>query len=78
MHKQGAARAGEACICDWSPKAPGILECTADTAAVDMVEEEEAEEEWGIWQPAPQRRYALSGQFLQMDRGLCLCTLCWL
>lgn len=48
-----AARAGEACICDWSPKAPGILECTADTAAVDMVEEEEAEEEWGIWQPAP-------------------------
>lgn len=42
-----------ACICDWSPKAPGILECTADTAAVDMVEEEEAEEEWGIWQPAP-------------------------
>lgn len=48
-----AARAGAACICDWSPKAPGILECTADTAAVDMEEEEEAEEECGIWQPAP-------------------------
>lgn len=72
-HRQGM---GRACICDWSPRPQGAWS-VQHTAAEDMASTRlrgGIEEEWGSWQSAPEVKCsrAPTGQFLQMERGLCL------
>lgn len=72
-HRQGM---GRGCICDWSPRPQGAWS-VQHTAAEDMASTRlrgGMEEEWGSWQSAPEVKCsrAPTGQFLQMERGLCL------
>lgn len=78
-HRQGM---GRACICDWSPRPQGAWSIQ-HTAAVEVDSTRlrgRAEEKWGSWQSAPEAKWSLgpTGQFMQMEGGLCLRALCWL